>query len=183
MFLLNYRSTPHSTTGVSPAELMFGRKLRTVFDLAHPGKLVQKTVLTKQNNQKSNYDSKVARNLELLPESPVMVRNYSTFSKDRWVPARVLEQTGPVSYKCELLGGQVVRRHQDQILNRSVPTHSTIPFENMKQIDDGLSAPSPSVLERVDVPDREVEVDVLPKVATPVRRSARVVKPPDRLDL
>ena len=28
-FLLMYRSTPHTTTGVSPAELLFGRKLRT----------------------------------------------------------------------------------------------------------------------------------------------------------
>ena len=28
-FLLMYRSTPHSTTGMSPAELLFNRKLRT----------------------------------------------------------------------------------------------------------------------------------------------------------
>ena len=27
-FLMMYRSTPHSTTGVSPAELLFGRKIR-----------------------------------------------------------------------------------------------------------------------------------------------------------
>lgn len=28
-YLFAYRTTPHSTTGVSPAELMFRRKLRT----------------------------------------------------------------------------------------------------------------------------------------------------------
>ncbi|XP_064475331.1 uncharacterized protein K02A2.6-like [Ornithodoros turicata] len=28
-YLLNYRATPHSTTGVTPAELLFGRKIRT----------------------------------------------------------------------------------------------------------------------------------------------------------
>ena len=28
-FLMMYRSTPHSTTGVSPAEMLFGRRIRT----------------------------------------------------------------------------------------------------------------------------------------------------------
>ena len=28
-YLLAYRTTPHSSTGISPAELLFGRKLRT----------------------------------------------------------------------------------------------------------------------------------------------------------
>ena len=34
--LAAYRVTPHSTTGVSPAELMFNRKVRTRFDLSKP---------------------------------------------------------------------------------------------------------------------------------------------------
>ncbi|XP_033725232.1 uncharacterized protein K02A2.6-like [Pecten maximus] len=35
-YLLMYRSTPHSTTGISPAELLYGRKLRTKLpDLHH----------------------------------------------------------------------------------------------------------------------------------------------------
>ena len=32
-FLFNHRITPHSTTGMSPSELMFGRQLNTRFDL------------------------------------------------------------------------------------------------------------------------------------------------------
>ena len=28
-FLLAYNSTPHQTTGIAPAELLFGRKVRT----------------------------------------------------------------------------------------------------------------------------------------------------------
>jgi len=35
-FLFRYRSTPHTTTGKSPAELMFSRKMRTHLDLCHP---------------------------------------------------------------------------------------------------------------------------------------------------
>ena len=35
-FLFKYRITPHSSTGVSPAELMFKRRLRCRLDLLHP---------------------------------------------------------------------------------------------------------------------------------------------------
>ena len=34
-FLLAYRSTPQTTTGVTPAELLFNRRLRTRVDLDH----------------------------------------------------------------------------------------------------------------------------------------------------
>ena len=35
-FLFHYRTTPHTTTGVTPAELLVGRRLRTHLDLIHP---------------------------------------------------------------------------------------------------------------------------------------------------
>ena len=35
-FLLRYRTTPHSVTGKSPAELIFGRQIKTRLDLLHP---------------------------------------------------------------------------------------------------------------------------------------------------
>ena len=38
-FLLHYRSTPHTTTGKTPAEIMFGRNIKTRMDLCiHPQK-------------------------------------------------------------------------------------------------------------------------------------------------
>ena len=35
-FLFQYRITPQTTTGVSPAELLFGRRLRSRLDALHP---------------------------------------------------------------------------------------------------------------------------------------------------
>ena len=35
-FLFKYRVTPHTTTGISPAELLMGRRLRTHLDLLYP---------------------------------------------------------------------------------------------------------------------------------------------------
>ena len=34
--LFHYRTTPHATTGISPAELLMGRPLRTHLDLSDP---------------------------------------------------------------------------------------------------------------------------------------------------
>lgn len=41
-FLLSYRVTPHCSTGLSPAELMFNRKIRCVLDLGKPSKNMDK---------------------------------------------------------------------------------------------------------------------------------------------
>ena len=47
--LFKYRLQPHSTTGVSPAELLIGRKPRTHLDLLHPD--LSKRVEEKQSSQ------------------------------------------------------------------------------------------------------------------------------------
>ena len=180
-FLLKYRVSPHSTTGVAPAELMFGRKIRTVLDLVRPEKSMKQTVLSKQETQKSNYDASIPRQLQLQPESPVMVRNYSTISKDRWIPAKVVKQTGPVSYKCELPGGTVIRRHQDQIWTKSTKPILTTPMKTI--IGDSLTTHLPTEIGRSEGAQMELNAEAPVKQATPLRRSARVVKPPDRLDL
>ena len=49
LFLLNYRATPHSTTGFAPSELLFNRKIKT--------KLPQLTV-----NSQTEMNSKVQKN-------------------------------------------------------------------------------------------------------------------------
>jgi hypothetical protein len=51
-FLLTYRITPHSTTGVSLAELLMGRRLRCRLDLLHPD--LSHTVEGKQWKMKLN---------------------------------------------------------------------------------------------------------------------------------
>lgn len=50
-FLLDYRNTPHSTTGVTPAKPMFGRNLRNRFDL----------LLANSEIKDENFDRRVDR--------------------------------------------------------------------------------------------------------------------------
>ena len=55
-FLFRYRTTPHSTTGVSPGELMMKRRLRTKLSLVKPD--LAQVVEGKQEQQKAYKDGK-----------------------------------------------------------------------------------------------------------------------------
>ena len=178
-FLFNYRLTPHSTTGVAPAELMFGRRPRTRLDLLRPNSVateslvpdpvVSSKVKTKQEAQK-RFHCTQPRKLDLEPESPVMIRNYGKYGA-KWLPATVVERTGPVSYRCQLQDGRVFRRHQDQIQVRQ-ESPSPVPPEMSYPTPTAVGAASASLgasPERPSSPTR-----TLP------RRSGRVRGPPVR---
>ena len=109
-FLFNYRITPQTTTGLSPAELLMKRKLKTRLDLLHPD--LQGKVQKKQMKMKENHDVQ-AKSHSFQVGQPVFAKNFSAGSK--WIPAIISETTGPVSYKVTLQDGQLVRRHVDQV--------------------------------------------------------------------
>ena len=103
-FLFAYRTAPHATTGQSPAQLLFGRNLKSRLDLLKPnikrvvdGKLLKnekETLVSFQNGEK------------------VMVQHYHRGPK--WLKGEVLERIGPVLYKV-LVDGATWRRHVDQL--------------------------------------------------------------------
>ena len=157
-FLFNYRSTPHSTTGQSPAQLMFGRKLRTRLDLLWPSDIIKDKVSSQQMRMQRNHCRK-PRRTNLNVGSPVMSRNFARGSK--WLPGRVEQRTGPVSFKVRLEDGNLIRRHQDQLHSSSVPGDALA--------DDPIQ-PSPT----------QTPTHAQP---LPLRRSTRERKPVDRLDL
>ena len=73
--LFSYRITPHSTTGISPAELLVGRKLRSRLDLLHPN--LEQTVHKKQWQQKQFYKGNRNSMIDLYNGVRVYVRNYN----------------------------------------------------------------------------------------------------------
>lgn len=107
-FLLAYRVSPHAVTEQSPAQLMYGRKLRTKLDLLKPD--VRTTV-----QQKQIQDSTRAYHTYENGQS-VMARNYR--AGPPWLPGTVVDVTGPVSYKVAV-NGAIWRRHTDQLRSGS----------------------------------------------------------------
>ena len=117
-FLLSYPINPQSTTGESPAQLRWGRSLRSHLHLLRPDVAIR--VHLAQSRQKKQHDQP-SRTRGVKLGDAVSVRNYSRGSK--WVPGTIIQETGPLSARVELQDGMVVRRHHDQLIS-----HTTEPL-------------------------------------------------------
>lgn len=117
-FLTRYRITPHSTTGLTPSELMLGRRFRTHLDLLHPG--VHELIQDCQLRQKRNHDRHAKDRNDLDVNDKVMVRDY-TKQNPKWVPGIIRRQTGPLSYRVDTDTQGQIRRHRDQMIKNYAP--------------------------------------------------------------
>ena len=119
-FLFAYRNTPQTTTGVSPAELLLGHRLRSRLDLLKPD--LQASVLDKQQQQKEQHDRR-SKKREFRPKDLVF-KNFR--SGPKWLAGVIKKRTGPVSYLVRV-SGFLWRRHQDHVRVRHVVTEDSGP--------------------------------------------------------
>jgi len=148
--LMAYRTTPQSTTGMSPSELLQGRRMRTRLDLLKPS--VSERVELRQLRQKLSHDSLV-RGKTFSKGETVYARNFGTGEK--WQPAVIEEVTGPVSVIVKLQDGSLVRCHYDHLRHRvarremeisgeSIPVQEEMPEETVPDVLIEASPTTPS---------------------------------------
>ena len=159
-FVFRYRITPHTTTGVSPAELLFGRRPRSHLDLVKPD--VSRRVELKQQQQKTGHDLH-AKGRSFNIGDFVFVRNLPPSNTPTWLPGKIVRAHGPLSYLIELEDSRQIRRHVDHIRSR-VP-YPTATNTSDDWVDVRVPEPSP--------PDDQEPVPEL-------RRSTRETRPPER---
>ena len=165
-FLFQYRITPHTTTGISPAELLMGRRPRSHLDLMHP--MLEHRVTANQCRQKAGHDLH-CKERSFGEGDRVYVCNFS--SGPKWLPGVITSVRGPLSYEVTLLDDRVVRRHVDHVRRRSDSTPSS-----MTPTD--LCLPEP-----IGEPPTATESTATePPVTAPLRRSSRVRIAPERFD-
>lgn len=109
-YLLTYRTTAHSTTGVPPCKLFVQRDLRTRFTLLQPD--TEKIVVDRQAHQKATHD-RHSRQRQWSVGDRVLARNHRPGPD--WIPSTVVEVLGPVTYTVETDEGHRWKRHADQI--------------------------------------------------------------------
>ena len=172
--LYKYRIIPHSTTGKTPAELMFNRELRTPFHLLQPG------------NQASIKPTEVRKKTRTFEVNDlVWARNFSTGEK--WIPGVVRKKLVNVTYEVDFEGKESSNRHIDHLTERKVDQEqvnlpSSITSEDFDVEIELTSNTEASVREAEQVEDNPLSpVLSTPSVATSstaVRRSSRVAKKP-----
>ncbi|XP_056136247.1 uncharacterized protein K02A2.6-like [Lampris incognitus] len=185
-----YRITPHGTTGLSPAELMMSRRLRSTLDLLTPD--VKTKDQQKQMKQKQAHDGHTKLR-SLAPGDEVFIRNYSYGPK--WIPAVVESLSGPVSYTVTVGSGQTMKWHVDQVQTKL--TH-TAPIEvtgrdpvPVVSTEGGSTGPLPTASDVSEEPPTsellepppasEVQKRLDLPVVTEVRRSGRERHSPSHL--
>ena len=137
-FLFKYRITPHSTMGVSPAELMYGRRLRSQLDQLHPD--LGRKVCQSQDQQKRGHDVR-SQVREFKVGDKVYARNYG--QGPLWLPGEVVAVCGLISYSVALDDGRNVHRHTEQLRSRTcrssavVPGDDQVPEEDVEGFDVG----------------------------------------------
>ena len=135
-FLTKYRSLPHSTTGLSPSELLFGRKMRTHLDLIHPNLISR---VNKCQQRQKNVHDRHSSEREISVGDQVFVENFSGRG-EKWVSGLVIEKTGPYSFKIKTPVG-IMRRHIDQI--RLDSTDEFIPIDTPNNVIPDLTDTTP----------------------------------------
>ena len=161
--LFNYRITPQSTTGTSPAQLLFGRNLKSRLDLLKPD--ISSRVEHRQQMQKSAHD-RHARSHYFVEGEEVYVRNFRC--DPPWIAGEIIRVTGPLSFKIKLMDGRVIRRHQHHIRKRQ--TTASTPSKSCDVFTDTLD------LDSSDAPDDSPEAET----TVPRRNPPRVRRPPLR---
>ena len=111
-FLSSYRSTPHATTGSSPARLFLQRGLRSRLSLVTPD--IGSRVASQQDKMKCNHD-KFAKFREIAVGDCVLSRDH--LSGQKWQAGTVVQQTSPASFQVQLNDGRNWRRHVDDVLS------------------------------------------------------------------
>ena len=202
-FLFQYRLTPHSSTGQSPAMLLLGRVPRSHLDFLFPD--VADNVKQNQQRQKQNHDQRATERFFVVGDKVYALNHRGT---PTWLPGTVSAVSGSRSLTIKFSDGRESRYHADHVRAReqdgrggkedededdSSPTECIQDQEEETLLATDQNQAPPANTHREDTPPaptpppEEVHVHPQPAIevtsqAAPVlRRSTRPRHPPDRL--
>ena len=181
-FLLAYRSTPHSTTGRTPAELLFGRPLRTRLDVCKPS--LQHSVELKQHAWQA-VRNRTSQDRLFVNGDPVYVCLLPGPGAS-WEPGMIVAADGQAC-TVQLTDGRSFTRHRDHIRHREwtpapapvTPEASPVPTPVAPE---WSPAPVPAKPASTSAVLESRPATPAPDVSVPLRRSNRERRAPVRFE-
>ncbi|XP_031347080.1 uncharacterized protein K02A2.6-like [Photinus pyralis] len=161
VFLLDYRNSEHSSTGISPAKAMFGRNLKNRLDLIMPNRY--RTVEEKVIKQVENFGG---RNKVIEVDDKVIIKDYTTPTHPVGMFGKIANKRGSVLLDVETSTGKNVIRHSDQIrvIEKNNNNRNSLLVSTWNKNDEEVKVEvdkSPSTSQVVpDLTDKTVCVDV-----------------------
>lgn len=118
-FLMSYRSTPSFSLNMkSPAQVMFGRDMKTKLDLLKPSDTFKDDRNTKMEAQ---FDHKHGAKWKEFAEGDDVYYKFPRHNGWRWLPAVVVAKRGAVDYIISVTTGtdeREIKAHANQLTNR-----------------------------------------------------------------
>ncbi|XP_021370583.1 uncharacterized protein K02A2.6-like isoform X2 [Mizuhopecten yessoensis] len=170
-YLLAYRSTPQTTTGLSPAELLFNRRVRTKLDLVRPE--VRERVQQQQLLQKKQHDQHT-KERHFAEGDSIFAKNF--YAGPKWKSGEIVSRNGPVSYTIKGENGTVARRHVDKDFYDTIPTSVPVSVP-VTEPNNSVGKPKPADNTSTPVPSTKSSISP----GEPSRRPQRPRKPPSYL--
>ena len=186
-FLHTYRNVPHSTTGRSPAQILFGRALRTRLLFVLP--CMSERVKEQLQPQEGLVAPRVCHQGE-----GVWIRDYRPNATSKWMSGTLQSSVGPLHYMVVTQSGLQRKAHIDHLEKRlethlcyrtftDIPPESTEAAERLdltirdKDPDSIMSQPLASLLEHRQGPPHWAGTEnTLPQsLPQPAKDSARSV--------
>ncbi len=161
--LYKYRIMPHSSTGKSPAEMMFQRQIRTPFHLLKPGSQVTEpgqSCKVKDKTRKFESGDKV------------WAKNFAK-GGEKWVPGVINKKLGNVTYEVKFKDKEASNRHIDHLTERRRDESKVVP----KGIVADFDLQGEEGLEERTSPNPGLDITPTP-LSTTLRRSSRVLSKP-----
>ncbi|KHJ47383.1 hypothetical protein D918_02243 [Trichuris suis] len=190
-FLFNYRLTPHSATGLSPAEILLRRRPKSLLDKLHPDLLAVKEKT--QEEDAINLGTKDSRRMRPFQVGDrVWARDFHPHAATKWLPGVVQEVITPRSFWLELPQTETrVRRSIDHICNRGSGGSPVIPeFERSIPSSTGTYTPvTTEALEEnqselhepaTEAPDQEIPTMPAEQTPAPQRPVATTYRETDK---
>ncbi|CAF2039059.1 unnamed protein product [Rotaria magnacalcarata] len=131
-FLFCYRTTPHATTNLSPAELFIKRQFLTVLDLLRPDTFDPSyTVRCRYQN---NFDQHTEERY-FIKNNKVLVRDFRNNPTNiKWTPGILIDRQGSRIWTVKV-GNDTWRRHENQMKHREWSTDEDIIVLDTKTTD------------------------------------------------